>query len=137
MATLKAGLIAALQADAGVSAIVGTRVFPTQATRGAARPLIVVHVPSDVRGNVFAGHTDQRVGRAVMECQAATDLVAENLARAVDALLGSYATGGTMSGCVVETCLQQAETDDYVIAGNGSDAGTFVRVVDYRFDYRL
>jgi len=137
MATLKAGLVAALKADAGVSAIVGSRVLPNHAPKTTALPLIVVHVPSDVRGNVFSGHTDQRVARAVMECQAATDLVAENLARAVDALLGSYATGGTMSGCVVETCLQQAETDDYMIAGNGSDAGTFVRVVDYRFDYRL
>ena len=136
MATVKAGLVAALKADAGVSSIVGARVYPSHAPKLAAKPRVIVHLASDERGRTLAGHTNQRVARALMECQADTDLAAETLARAVDAMFTALQLGGSLGGCTVETCLQAAEGDTYADPGDGGDAGTFTRLVDYRIDYR-
>lgn len=135
MAQLKPAIIAALKADAGVSAIVGLRVTPNFASRTEVYPRVVVKIPTNERGHILDGHTSQRIAHVQFFCQASRDLEADDLARAVDAAAEVFKV--TITDPVVKTSQQVDETDDFELTGDGSDSSVFTRLVEYRVDYRL
>jgi hypothetical protein len=134
--TIKEAVVISLKATSSITTLVGSRIFPNHATRGAARPLIIVRVASDTRGRQLSGNNTQRYARILFEAQAATDESAEAIVRALDAYLQTIART-TISGIVVKSCLQAVEGDEYVSPANGTDTGPYSRVAEYIFDYRL
>lgn len=139
LVTLKVGLTTAIKADSALAALIGTRFYPDKLPPRARRPAIVYHVLSDARGAVLAGQTRQRIARVLFECQAYSDEQAEAIARAIDGILSPFSAGvaASLGGCDVRTAFQQPEAESYEIAENGTDRGVYVRLVDYRIDYRL
>lgn len=134
--TIKEAVVVSLKATSSITALVGSRIFPNHATRGAGMPRIIVRVASDTRGRELAGNNSQRYARILFEAQAATDASAEAIARALDAYFQTIART-TLDGIVVKSCLQVTEGDEYVSPGNGTDTGPYSRMTEYLFDYRL
>lgn len=98
---MQEGLRALLLADAGVSALVGTRVTWGARPQGSALPAVVLHLISDVPGYTLAGdngHRDSRV--QVDSIGEGQPLSALNVARAVQAALSGYS--GTVAGTIFQ-----------------------------------
>lgn len=79
-------LVNLIRSDAGVVSLVGSRIYATQATQGAAFPLVVyVREEGDRRDNMMhmAGSTGIVKATYTFSCLATTLLASRNLARAV------------------------------------------------------
>lgn len=79
-------LVGLVKNDSGVSALVGNRIYATQATQGATLPLVVyVREEGDRRDNMMhmAGSTGIVKATYTFSCLAPTLLACRNLARAV------------------------------------------------------
>lgn len=89
--TTMAVLRACLAADATVTALVGTRIYPLVMPQDATRPAIVLTVVSEVPENSFDGTAETRLtaSRVQVDCYAATYLEAHEVATAVDNVLAN------------------------------------------------
>lgn len=81
---------ALLSANAGVSAIVSTRIYPLIAPQTAAFPRVVYSSPSGQRAETLTGHSASRV-RMQIDAYATTYLGAQALADAIDAAFDTTA----------------------------------------------
>ena len=97
---IQEGLYATLSGDAGVSAIVGTRIYPlvipqTVYSEATKRPCIVYSFDSKGRQIRFSGTDTLVEGRFTIDCYATTYSEAQDLAEAVRGVLVDYS--GTMT----------------------------------------
>lgn len=87
MTDFATALRARLIADAGVSALVGTRIFPMIRPQDSALPAVRYQVISDPRPEHLKGYDGARSSRVQYDCFAETYLGARALANAVIAAL--------------------------------------------------
>ena len=98
---IQEGLYATLAADAAVSALVGTRIYPLMIpqqvyTESTKQPCLVYTLDGRARQVRFAGTDTLVQGSLTVDCYARTYAAAQALADAVRALLEDYS--GTMTG---------------------------------------
>jgi hypothetical protein len=104
---MEAGLVAVLQADAGVSAIVAGRIHPTSDPQSAALPKVTYAVVGSVNGSRLGtfsndGPTGLAIERVQFDCLAIDLYTARLLARAVKhALNGGFGVQGGVQYCGV------------------------------------
>jgi hypothetical protein len=89
--TTGALIVAKLTASDAVTALVGDRIFPNMAPDGVSSPRIVYSVVSDVPENSLDGEVGKRLRRLRLQvdCYAVRHDTAEQLAEAVDEVLGN------------------------------------------------
>lgn len=99
MPDLAAALHGRLAADAGVSAIVGTKIYPVAVGQKAEAPYIRYLIVSDPRPQHMKGYDGARQTLVQIDCYAAEYGVSRTLAQAcVDALAGPAEHGGIRFG---------------------------------------
>ena len=87
---IEAGLATYLKAQAGVSGIVGTRVFPHRKPRGKVSPFIVFQRDDTERVFSLSGHSGLTEATIQLGCWADTYLAAKQLADAVRLVVDGY-----------------------------------------------
>jgi len=113
---LEEGIRAVLLADAGVSALIGTRVFPRKAPQTPVLPLITMARVATGRGHDMEGHDGLPKAQIQLSCWAVTPLEASTVATAVKARLEGreWETWGSVveesSLCVGEVDLDDPDT---------------------------
>lgn len=86
-----------LKTDAGVSSIVGTRVYPQKAEQGVVLPCLVYQrIGTSNRFLYHNGTTDSALSRFQIDCWAATPTAALQLSAAVVSCLHGW--NGTLAG---------------------------------------
>ena len=109
---LEVGLYAKLSGDAGVSALVGTRIYPLLMPQEPTLPAIVYQRISTVPlGQSHQGGNHLNRARMQLACHATTILAAKQLAQAVWRALDG--DSGTWSNVTVQSCLRANELDGY------------------------
>lgn len=97
-AALDEALFSILTADVGVSALVGTRVYPGVAEPGAALPYIVYEQTDDSPVQALDRATGLRTGGYALDCFGETRAQARAVRKAAEAALAAYqgaSPGGT------------------------------------------
>jgi hypothetical protein len=129
---IEKGLIPFLLADAGVAALVGTRVYPNKVPQDVTTwPRIILHRISTTRPKSNQGRVGQVSARLQLECWGLTYLSAKTLAMAVlnargpDGIAGPRLDGfkGRMGNVVVQSCFAEDEREDYFAPAFGDDVG--------------
>ena len=108
---MEEAIINRLLATAGVTALVGTRVYPGVRTQGAALPALVFNRISGVRDYTMIEASGQVESRVQIDAWAASYAAAKTLARAVRASLSGIA--GTYSGVEVQGVFLDGERDSF------------------------
>jgi len=137
---IQEGIYATLSADAGVSAIVGTRIYPTLMpqtvyTESTKKPCIVYTLESRDRQIRFSGTDTLVSGSLSVECYAETFVGAENLAAAVRAALVDFSgtmtgTGSPQSSNDVKKLFIESEAESFAL-----EPGLYVVIQDYTIWY--
>lgn len=97
MATIEEAIYSHLIADAGVSALVSSRVYPLTIPQDIALPAIAYQRISGPRTHYHAGPSPVAQGRYQITCQAETYSASKGLANAVRSALDGY-SGAVTSG---------------------------------------
>ena len=118
-------IYAVLAADSGVTDLVGTRIYPVRALRGASLPYITYQRISTVRRHPLDRPTDLADARVQVDCWAGSYAEAKTLAAAVRSALAGYR--GTAGGVTVQWMGLEGEADDVEIEG-GVESLTCYRV---------
>lgn len=92
--TVEEWLVAHLKADAGVSALVSSRIYPLLLPEGAALPAISYQTVGDVLHYSHSGNSKLRRARVQITCHADTYAGAKSLAGAVKTSLAGYRGSG-------------------------------------------
>lgn len=90
-----------LVADAGVNALVGSRIRPGLVEQAGTYPRISFEVAREPGLKTYDGQQPSHIGKASLHCWGNTYLETRNLAIAADAALRNYA--GTIGGVNIET----------------------------------
>ena len=115
-------MVAQLKATAGVTAIVGAKVYPMIAPQSAALPYIIYEKPLDVPVNTATGADATSQKRFAVSCFAATYSGAHALGAAVAAALSGWVDS---AGCVWH---QESCTDDMGEVMSGQDVPEYYAV---------
>lgn len=107
--SLEASLFTFLTGAAGVTALVGTRVFPGVIPQGAAQPAIVYAKRSRNRQQLFCGTDGLKQTRVDIDCYATSYRQSVLLANAVTAALEDFS--GTMGTTRVPRIFLETEVD--------------------------
>lgn len=103
-----------LTGDAGVAALVGTRIYPTVIPQDAALPACAYQRISGPRDLAHDGPTGQALARIQFTCTATSYGAVKGLANAIrEALDGFSGTMGSPSGAVVHVAMVDNEIDGY------------------------
>ena len=105
-------LRSALVANAGVSAIVGSRIYPLLAPKTAALPFIAWRRAGIQRQQSLAGPVGTPIVRVELSMYATTYEDARELADSVRVVLDGY--GGTLNNPEVKHVALDDESDDFV-----------------------
>lgn len=110
---LEEGIRATLLADAGVSALTGTRVYPRKAPQTPGLPLITMTRVATGRGHDMQGSDGLPNGTIQLACWAVTPLEASSVATAVKGRLEGRAWE-TWGDVLVESslCVGERDLDD-------------------------
>ena len=81
--TIETDLYTTLSGNAGVSALVGTRIYPNLVPESAANPCIDYSTVAETRVDTIAGVSDMRRSMMQISCHADTYAAAKGLAEAV------------------------------------------------------
>lgn len=127
---LAEGLRAALIEDAGVSAIVGTRVYPQVAPQGAASPYLVYSQVSGAREwdlDCVAG-----LGNPVFQVTAWADTyaAAQALADAVRAAVSAASAAGDLGGETIQGATIENEIDQFEEPAGGRGRGIYGKLIE-------
>lgn len=102
-------LRALLLADAGVAAIVGTRVTWGARPQGSALPAVVLHLVSDTPVYTLAADSGHRDSRVQADCLADDYLESLTVSRAVTVALSGYS--GTSGTTIFQGIFQESARD--------------------------
>lgn len=126
---LEAGLYSHLAANAGVSALVSTRIYPLLLPQEPTLPALVYQrISTNPLGHSQDGPNHLARVRMQLRCHGATLLAAKQLADAVRAALDGYS--GTMGTVTVLSCFRADEGDD-----DEPETGTYSVRADYMIVY--
>ena len=118
---IEANLVAELKADAGVSALVGTRVYSAPMPEKAALPAVQWQLISNVPERVASGTLNYRRARFQVTTWAADRLFAINVAAAVRACLDEWSDSTTQVAWV---------SNEFDIYGNDFNPARHGRALD-------
>jgi hypothetical protein len=109
--SMETALRARLKADAGVSALVGSRIDWSVRPQGSSTPCVVLTTIADDRDQHFQGFATYRPTRLQIDCYAATKAVAVSLREAVIAAVVPEATqsGVTFLRAFINTVLDRGD----------------------------
>ena len=138
-ASIRSALALALKSDAGVTAAVGSNVFPLIVPESASFPALTYQIVQTARERGLGGPTgiaDAKVqftahSRNLAECDAAIEAVRQVL----DGLGGATFDDGT-SLISILGCTLDDERDTANPPTDGSDRGVLMSSIDYTIRYR-
>lgn len=132
--TLLEGLRAYLVAQAGVTAVVSTRVRTTQADEADALPYVLLFLVSDVSLYAMAGPAGLVQARVQIDCIGATPKSALDVSEAAHTVLSGYR--GDMGTVPVRRC-HKVDRGGPELFGphDGSQVGKYRVRMDYHIDY--
>lgn len=104
------GIISLLSANAGVSALVGTRIYKSVLPRGYTLPAIAVHRYGGTQEYQADGPVGLREDQVQLDCYAEDAETAQQVIEAVRAVLAPY-TGTLPDGTVVRACYLERDMD--------------------------
>jgi hypothetical protein len=107
--SLEDGLYTYLGANAGVSALVSTRIYPVVLPEGKALPALVFQRISSDRHYHLSGYSQLCYARMQITSLATTPEGARGLAEAVRNALDAYA--GAMGSTTVQSCMMDNEVE--------------------------
>ena len=129
---LKDSLYEHLTDNAGVSAIVGTQVYPHLAPQNVSRPYITFALISSTRYPHLAAASGVVSQRIQINCWSNTDLGADTLGNAVRASLDGFNdTMGTTSTTDVRRVFLDDESDAFEQPTDGREQGLYCVQQDY------
>ena len=108
---MEEAIINRLLATAGVTALVGTRVYPGARTQGSALPALVFNRISGVRDYTMTQASGLVESRVMVDVWAASYGAAKTLARAARAALSGIS--GTFSGIEIQGVFLDGERDSF------------------------
>lgn len=127
---IEEALYAHLVADAGVAALISTRVYPLSIAQDVALPAIAYQRISGPRQRYHSGPSAMAEARIQITCQAAKYTQAKALAKAVRLAMDGYSgTMGGVSGVLVEFCGVVNELDGYEFETEGETVRVDVMVL--------
>lgn len=129
--SFESDLVARLEADAGVSALVGTRIYPLNLPQAAslAGDSLTYEVISNIEDENLSGPADRESPRVRVHCWSTTFAGAVALATAVRAALVGFR--GTMGSTPVGMIAFETSTDLYE-----DQPDTYRRILDFRIAHR-
>lgn len=111
MADIESGLVAFLGADAGIKALVGTRIYPLRIPEGAAEPALVYHKISGPSEHSKDGDMSLSHPRFQLTCWANKYADAKAVRTAVVTALNGFTNGAAMGGVVVDQVIVENDMD--------------------------
>lgn len=129
MADIGRGVRTYLAAQAAVSSLVGTRIYPDALPQDATRPALVFTVISSVGEHHLTAAAG--IARAIVQidCYADTRLAANALSEAVRGEMQGYR--GAMGSEYVQCCHLQNRIYDYDTPEHGSDQGLYRVIMEW------
>jgi hypothetical protein len=134
-ASFREAVIARLLADTTLTAIVGTRVTPVRRPQRGPLPALVVTITSAPRGQNLLGPDGTVKAQVMFEAFALTQATASKIINAVRLDFNGFTGLLSAQVSIMETHLDD-ESDSYVAANDGSDAGTYVLSLDFTIRFR-
>lgn len=125
----------ALLANAGVTALVGTKVHPINAPQDEPPPQIVVQLVSEADGQRLEGPDLWFDSRVSVECRAQTATAAVKIGEAVKTALQGIRRQ-TIAGRQASFFKEETDVSDYSEASAGSPTPIYRRVLDFRCRWR-
>ena len=116
---MEEAVISLLLDDAGVAALVSTRVYPGSRVQGSALPAVVINRVSGAPVYTDDGESGLSQARLQVDCWGTTYSSAKGVARAVKAVLSAY--NGAVDDAVFQNVLLDAERDLREGGGNASE----------------
>lgn len=112
--TIEAGIYAHLIGNAGVAALVGTRIYPLLVPQDAELPALAYQRISGPRDHAHDGPSGLALARMQLICVAASYDGAKALSEAVRAAMDGHK--GSMGTVTVDACLLDNEIDQWAAA---------------------
>ncbi len=128
--TVEQMLVKQLEATSGVTALVGTRIYPQAAPQGTTADYVTYELVTGRPVQDHGGSGGLHRARVSFLCHAATYANAKAVATAIRAVLDGFR--GTMQGVSVGACLLEMEAD----AGFDDETRMHVVAVDFRMFYQ-
>lgn len=126
---MKSGLVSLLTGESTVNAIVGSRVYISNAPQKATFPHIVItQMGSNENGALDGNSGNLRMIDYQIDCRAKTSVGAESLGNAVRTFIDDYS--GAAGSYTIGAVLMNSEVDDFEPPTDGSETGTYVVSLD-------
>ncbi len=122
--SLKDGIFAYLNADAGLTALVADRIFPDSAPTSAALPYITFERTGSEHVRSFKSASGLAHARIAFDVWAATSVSRENVTEALREAVDSF-QAGTWGSLSVRLSTLEDESDDFVQPSDASQEGVF------------
>ena len=126
--SLETGLYTVLTGDAGVSALVGTRIYPEIMPQGVTYPAISYQRVSTVRTAMLSGVDDFTQVRIVVDCWDDSYSGVKALAAAVKSALDDARVLGSQA---IQHCMMDGMTDLSQIEGDREDRHVAIDFIIY------
>ena len=129
MSSIDTALFTRLSGFAGLTALVGTRIYPPPVPQNATYPLVTLSQVSGLRSYVYGNQSGFVDARFQFDCWATTSIGARALAEQLRIALSFYR--GTSDGVVIDLIRMDNEIKDY------DDVAELHRIIqDYFVTYR-
>jgi hypothetical protein len=131
------GLRTWMLAQASIAALVGTKVWTTEAPARSALPHILITKTGGDKYEAMdgtGGHGDLAEAEFDIECKATNPKAAETIANTVSAALKDYT--GAMGDVTCAAAHEGDDFQDYEKPIDGNDAGRFVSTLEYTIQFK-
>lgn len=108
-----------LTSQSSITDLVGTRIYWSEAKQGKQRPLIVLHLISEISEYTVAGTVDLESSLVQVDCWGNTLTDALAVSEAVKAVLSGYK--GTVGDTTFQGVFKESERQDFSKPGNGEE----------------
>lgn len=132
-------ILVRLKAYAGLTALVGQRIFPNLVPQGQALPAVTFMTVSDIKNHILTGQLALEQPMIQYTARATTKAAARAVANQIKAALNDFS--GTLSGIVVqhirlENEIQSADVDETKSGAGGGDlAKTYYVDLEYEVSF--
>jgi len=133
MAGIEEGIKTLLDAEATLTAICSTDIYPNKAPQSAAFPQIVFTQLTSDEYNTLDGGGDVRSIDVDFDCRATRSVTATSLSAALLAYIRDFT--GAAGAETIRAVTVQGEGSDYIAPTDGSDKGVFIKTLDVQIQY--
>lgn len=132
---IEEALRAVLLADAGVAALVGTRVYPLVLPQAGTLPAITYQVVAGDADYVMEGASGLAFKRVQVDCWADTYSAAAGLRAAVTAALGGFAGSAGSPAVRIQGAFKTMEADGYEDALERAGPRLWRKTIDFNVHF--